>query len=291
MAASPVIAHKFSLAFAFISLALVGRFAHASAGTCGSDAVEAVGSFFKLEAFYYPYAKEDGKLIAESCKFWPTDPARTITAFAYDGGGPQKKFLLAIVNSETSEVASSYSDSLPEEDAATRIGYESVQLDTAPYILSKAIRAFGVVYRIRLEPSRMAESGTGDELQLFVAEGNRIRPIFDRPLPLYYWRREITDCSDSCRVFDTYLTVQVLKSASNGFFDLKLTARNDDGPGSPQPKSKRTLSHTVKYDGKKYNLSSWAWDIRFSCWSDPSSCSAPNKSLEADGSAAAQLER
>jgi len=167
-----------------------------------------VGAFFRLEDFYYPYPKEGGKLIAQSCKSWPADPTKTIAAFVYDDGHLQKKFLLS------------------------------------------------------------------QELQLFIADGNRIRPIFESSLPIYYWRRETTDCFNPGRTFSTPITVQVLKSASNGFFDLKLTARESEDIDSPPHEIlKRSFSYTVKYDGKNYDL--FPWSVKFSCWYDGSTCTSP----------------
>lgn len=268
-----MITRRVSFALVFACLALLGGFTHASDRDCGTNVVDAVGAFFRLEDFYYPYPKEGGKLIAQSCKSWPADPTKTIAAFVYDDGHLQKKFLLALVSSATNAVVSSYSDWMPEEDAVTRIGRGSVKLDTAPYVLSKKTGAFGVVFDINWLPCAV-EGGTSQELQLFIADGNRIRPIFESSLPIYYWRRETTDCFNPGRTFSTPITVQVLKSASNGFFDLKLTARESEDIDSPPHEIlKRSFSYTVKYDGKNYDL--FPWSVKFSCWYDGSTCTSP----------------
>jgi hypothetical protein len=245
--------------------------AHARSEVCNADLTARVGKHFKLNGLY----ASSEKVVAEHCKPWPTDTEKTIALFVYDDL-PKKKLLLALVNSKTNTILSSYSGWMPEEDAVTRVGEGSARLDNAPYVLSKSARAFGVVFDTTWLPCAVSD-GTSQELQLFVSEGKRIRPIFKNSTPIYYWRRETTDCFNPGKAFSMPVTVSVLQTASSGFFDLRLTAVEREDVDDPKSESaaKRSLSHTIKYDGRSYDL--LPWKKRFSCWNEKIDCSFPSQ--------------
>lgn len=241
-------------------------YAHADNEKCGSEVTAAVAEHFRLKDL----RSESGKVVTEHCKNWSTDTERIIALFVYDDS-PKKRLLLALINSRTNAVLSSYSGRMPEEDAVTRVGEGSARLDTAPYVLSPMVPAFGVVFDTTWLPCAVS-GGTSQELQLFIGEGKRIRPIFNGSTPIHYWRRETTDCFNPGETFSTPVTLAVLKTASNGFFDLRMTARESKDFPDPQHVAvkKRSFSYTVKYDGSTYDLS--FWQKKFSCWYDKGDC-------------------
>ena len=252
-----------------ILLALMPASAHASAERCSPEVSAAVGKHIGMKE----YGAWSKGVITEHCKAWPADRTKTIALFVHDGNFPLKRLILALVNSKTNAVLSSYSGQMPEENSVTRVGEGSARLDTAPYVLSKSVRAFGVVFDTSWAPCAV-DGFTNQELKLFVFEGHRIRPVFENSLPIYYWRRETTDCSNPGRTFSTPVTVRVLKSASNGFFDLEFTARESEvGNGEIKGIEKRRFSFTAKYDGKNYDL--FPWTKRFRCWYEASDCTSP----------------
>lgn len=254
-----------------IFVSLLSADAHASNEKCSGEVTAAVAGYFRLKDLH----SESGKIVTEHCKKWPTDTAKTIALFVYDDV-PRKKLLLALINSRTNTVISSYSDWMPEEDAVTRVGEGSARLDTAPYVLSSTDRAFGVVFDTTWLPCAVS-GGTSQELQLFISEGKRIRPIFNSSTPIYYWRRETTDCFHPGETFSMPVTVAVLRTASNGFFDLRMTAREESVDFPDEAAKKRSFSYTVRYDGKNYDLS--PWQKKFSCWYDKTGC-PPNPSFQ-----------
>jgi hypothetical protein len=244
--------------------------AHASEEKCGREMAAVVGKHFRLKELQ----ASSEKVVSEHCKPWPTDATKTIALFVYDDDLPKKKLLLAFVNSKTNTILSSYIGWMPEEDAVTRVGEGSARLDTAPYVLSTKTRAFGVVFDTTWLPCAV-DGGTSQELQLFVDEGKRIRPIFNNSIPIYHWRRETTDCFNPGKTSSTPVSVAVSQTASNGFFDLRLTAQESEYARDSEHEGmkKRYFSYTVKYDGKNYDLS--PWQNKFSCWYDKTDCRHP----------------
>lgn len=265
-----------------VVVSLFSVWAHASGEECNADLTAIVGKYFRLNQFY----ASSEKIVTEHCKPWPTDSTKTLSLFVYDNDLPKKnaydddlplpkkKLLLALVDSNTNSVLSSYSGWMPEENAVTRVGRGSARLDTAPFVLSKRTRAFGVVFDTTWLPCAV-DGGTGQELRLFVGEGKRIRPVFENSTPIYYWRRETTDCFNPGKTFSTPVTVSVLQTASNGFFDLKLTAIESEDIYDSQGNAvrRRSFSYPVKYDGRNYDLSTW--NVKFRCWYDRSTCAPP----------------
>jgi hypothetical protein len=173
-----------------IFVSLFSTRVHASNEECSGEVTAIVGKHFGLKELH----ASSEKVVTEHCKPWPTDTEKTIALFVYEDDLPKKKLLLALVNSKTNTVLSSYSGWMPEEDSVTRVGKGSARLDTAPYFLSTKTRAFGVVFDTTWAPCAV-EGGTSQELQLLVIEGKHIRPVFENSTPIYYWRRETTDYS------------------------------------------------------------------------------------------------
>jgi hypothetical protein len=250
-----------------VFVSLFSPIAQAMDDECSGELVTTVGKHFKLKEL----TASSEKVITQQCKPWPTDTTKTLALFVYDDNTPKKRLILALGDSKTNAVLSSYSGWMLEEDATTRVGSGSASLDTAHYVLSRKKRAFGIILNTTWLPCAV-EGGTNEELQLFVIEGKRIRPIFENSMPIHYWGRETTDCFNPGKTFSRRVKVAASPSASNGFFDLTLTADESAEVDTPEGEAvkERALSYTVPYDGKSYDLS--LWYRKLNCWSDKTDC-------------------
>jgi hypothetical protein len=225
---------------------------------CSDTIVHRVGAHFRLKDFSYPLrsmypsTENGGLIVAGVCKEWPANKSLTIAAFAYDSGVEfEKKLLLAVVDSPTGRVLSSHVGAIPE-DAGSEVTSHSLRLDTAPYTLSNATRAFG----LRLSTLRdrcTYDGGADDELTLFMVDERVIRPLFTAIMS--HWRYDSGNRCGGEEVArtDAYTTISVEKTATHGFADLRFTAKRTD--------KKKPVSAIVKYDGQYYDLKPWrnAW--------------------------------
>jgi hypothetical protein len=123
----------------------------------------------------------DGIVAANACKVMPNEPATTIAAVAFDTSfhhrddrdGDSVQQVVALI--EDGKVTAA-DRSVVEEDARTLFG--SYRVDTAPYVLSPTVRAFGVVFHSDANEPSFAEAGAGNELTLWVREGDHLRAVF-----------------------------------------------------------------------------------------------------------------
>jgi ankyrin repeat protein len=231
---------------------------------CKPSVVELVGKHFKITDFayprdgMYPNTENGGIIVSVVCKHWPNDNAKSIAAFAFDAGVEyEKQLLVALVDTTKSQIIASYKSTI-EEDAATEVNSYSLKLDTARYILSKNTRAFGL--RTNIFKDRCTYEGGGDdELTLFVVDGERIRPVLDLTMSQWEYGRG-NRCSGDREVSrkEANLFISVEPTVSNGFADLLITAKGNDG--------KAPLRAKIYYDGTHYGLESW--QKVFSQWWD-----------------------
>nr|WP_295772221.1 hypothetical protein [Rhodoferax sp.] len=226
---------------------------------CSAAIAKSVGAYFKLTNFTYPehgmYPSAENRIVASACKLWPYDSSKTIAAFAYDADVEYEKALfVVVVDSNSNSVIASFKGAIPE-DSASEVRADSLWIDTARYNLSNATRSFGIAtttFRDRCT----YEGGYDFQETLFVVEGKGVRPVFSEVMS--HWSYEAGDrCStkaDFART-DAAITIAIEKTMSNGFADLRLTAKRD---GKARP-----LSLVVKYDGRNYDLNAWkkAFDV------------------------------
>lgn len=222
---------------------------------CNQPVVELVGKHFKIADFsyprdgMYPSVENGGILVSGACKRWPNDNGKIIAAFAFDAGVEyEKQLIVALVDTTKTQIISSYNSTM-EEDAATEVNSYSLKLDTARYILSKRTRAFGL--RTNISKDRCTyDGGSGDELTLFVVDGERIRPVLGLTMSQWEYGRG-NRCSGGREVSrkEANLFISIEPTASNGFADLLITAKGNDG--------KAPLRVKITYDGTHYELDSW----------------------------------
>lgn len=92
----------------------------------------------------------DQQVIASACKVMPNAPQTTIAAIAFDSlpksKNPDDSSKLQVVALVEGGKVVAAEQSIVEEDAATEVGPNSYRIDTAPYRLSRDVRAFGIVF-------------------------------------------------------------------------------------------------------------------------------------------------
>lgn len=231
------------------------------ASRCSDGVVEHLGKHFGLTDFAYPAQgmypgiQNGGLLVAGICKPWPTKKSRIIAAFAYDGGTEyEKQLLLAVIEGPNNRVIASYKGMIPE-DATTEVSSFSLRLDTARYTLAQNTRAFA----LRLNTFRercVYDGGFGDELTLFIVDGQTIRPVLTETMSHWrYFSGNRCGGEDVPRT-DANILISVEPTTSNGFADLRLTAIRSD--------KKKPLSTIVKYNGVRYDLTPWS--AAFGTW-------------------------
>ena len=235
---------------------------------CDSGTVEAIARWAEagVNGKLVSWNEPDGMITAAACKVMPNAPGTTVAAIAFDIS--HEKFpgyasgykLQVIALVEAGKVVAA-TQSILEEDASTEVGRDSYRIDTARYILSKDVRAFGVVFYNNARGPSCPEQGQIDEneyLTLFIREGERLRAMF--VTHLYEWNLiDGGTCSPDnkdARGESARMTIGVEKTLSHGFADLSITAHvtemlfkhNEDVSVT----GKRTIRRVLKYDGQSY---------------------------------------
>ncbi|KAB0654227.1 multidrug ABC transporter ATPase [Burkholderia diffusa] len=205
----------------------------------------------------------DQLVIASACKVMPNAPQTTIAAIAFDSlpksKNPDDSSKLQVVALVEGGKVVAAEQSIVEEDAATEVGPNSYRIDTAPYRLSRDVRAFGIVFTSSARGPSCPDANASEELTLWVREGNRIRPVFGTNL--YGW---VSVEGDACgagagdaRSEDAKMTIAVEQASSHGFADLSITAHVTEtkrADGNYSDTGKRTARTIVRYDGKSYGI-------------------------------------
>jgi len=224
---------------------------------CGPDAYAAVNKSMKIT----PLAPD--KVISSACKTWPYKTNLLLAVFAYDEGiESEKKLLVAVIDKKTKRVVSSFQDAY-YEDALTEVGEYSLKLDTARYQLAENVRAFGIRFNSAAHGANCGEAYWGNELTLFVPEGNNLRPVANLNLYQQKWHRGCPAATSTALWENATLTVGMAQSSTNGFQDLEITAKIEvNAMESPTDSlNNRIERHTLRYDGKYYkkerNLVPW----------------------------------
>lgn len=267
---------RYSYIFLFILTMLNSSVIRAGEQNCGEAALSVVGKHLKLKDFYlYDYKTGKGLIVSAACKLTPQNKNIELVAIAYSSEDssalgkdakvdpdflPEKSLIVAMVDSATKQVISSY-QSIIVEDAAVTVGGDSLLLDTAPYQLAPNVRAFGLRFNNASIGPSCAQGWQSDELQLFVRAGANLKPIFAIPME----NAELLkgDClndmgGEKTILEEAKLTVKVQKTVTNGYVDLMLNAAiTTDGTDLNAKKIKsRVEQQLLKFDGKKYIVNS-----------------------------------
>lgn len=229
--------------------------------SCDDSTVAAVARWAGMKGKLVSWDEKDGLIAASACKAMPDAPDTTIAAIAFDlnheGPGAEDGHKVQVVALVEAGKVVAANRSTIEEDALTAVGY--YRIDTAPYRLSADVRAFGVVFTSSAPGPSCPDASAGNELTLWIREGEHLRPVFGTNLEGWV-SIDGMSCGtgmDGGRSESAHLTIAVEKTASHGFADLSVTAhitqtrlRNNQYADG----RKRTVRTALKYDGKSYGI-------------------------------------
>lgn len=238
---------------------------------CSTKVLNLVSQNLKLQKF-------NDSLVASACKKTTKGNENTIVALALNNGKEsdvdsseqQKDLVLALVNSDETNVIGSYK-SVIEEDATLIIGSGSLKIDTARYDLTSDIRAFGVDFSSNFSPSNCAHDGwTGNSKNLYIFDGSIIKKVLGGSdgllLSSSAYVKELDRCGDKYQrmldkgykdIIENFsTTISIGNNSTNGFKDLILTSSSTYETDGKKSKSKRKpLTVNLHFDGNEYPLS------------------------------------
>ena len=230
---------------------------HSDIFKCDDDTITALQQHFKIPT-RTPQLNED-RFAAEACVTWPYKPNFELATIAYDAGVPyEKRVVVAVIDSNTGRVASSY-ERIINEDAAVSIGRDSLKFDTARYQLSKNVRAFALRFDSAAHPANCADFYRETELTLLVPEG----PILRSVLTVYMHHAHMfSGCAGDSKTSEIAdLTIGIEKSTTNGLYDLSVLAKivTYDRRGSVEREVNKVERRVFWYDGEQYRTRNSAW--------------------------------
>jgi len=165
--------------------------------------------------------------------------------------------IVVVVNNQTGKIVQrSEGENFLEADAVMISGFT---IDTAPYMLSKDVRAFGV--RVNYRNASYPNPYYKTDLILYVREGNKLRSVFG-----YYevsaenGERGSDECNAQRRMLEA--TIAIDTESSNGFFHLiikenvSMIISKSDGAGDCEETTTETHERKtiLYYNGKTYNF-------------------------------------
>ena len=250
--------------------------AHArEAQTCDDKTIEAVAAWAEVKGKLVSADEEpDGLIVAAACKAMPNAPGTTIAAIAfetdrevYNNGQSEMRIILqAITLVEAGKVVAAHRSYISENSPFNTFNSNSYRIDTARYVLSRNVRAFGVIFRTAGAFTGCYDAGFSDELSLWIREGRNLRAVFGTVL--HSWRNFYKDSSPGEWLSEgADITISVENTSSHGFADLAITAhvmqedcrldssgvaRCGGGGEECSYTGKRTVRKVVKYNGQSY---------------------------------------
>ncbi|MDM5128270.1 hypothetical protein [Aeromonas salmonicida] len=206
------------------------------------------------------------ELTASACKTLPNQPEVTLISYIFPDNGERNDDMSLPTSLWRVELISQGKvrqrfEEIIEEDASIRIGSASIWLDTAPYLLTKVERAFGVRLDIGYGPS-CADGFRSNFLHLFRVHGGTLQRIMNGAPMLHTYIRKGMPCSPEPIDLERGMSyIQVMPEMSNGLHDLKVVTKAKtetvEQDGSSQTSSQRTLGTTLRFNGHEYPIGEW----------------------------------
>lgn len=201
-----------------------------------------------------------GEVAGAQCKAWPPSGGKvTAAVMAFEQGqSPDQRWVgvLALVDTKTLKLLHSRRFEI-EEDAVTRVGDNSLRLDTANYAVAPGVRALGLRYSSSAPGPSAADASASDELTLFVPDGRGLRPVFGMSMER---ARAVEGCLGKCphAVWETAsFTIAIGPPGPAGWNDLRVTATvaRDSNDEPPRVDTTPQRHHLVyRYKGNAYAL-------------------------------------
>lgn len=166
--------------------------------------------------------------------------------------------IILVVNNQTGKIVQrSEGENLLDSDGVMISGFT---IDTAPYMLSKDVRAFGI--RVNYRNTSHVNPYYKSDIMLYVREGNKLRPVFG----YYEVSAENGELgSDRCNAQRRMLeaTIAIDTESSNGYFNLIINENislvvnktDDTGDCVETTEEKHERKTILYYNGKTYNFS------------------------------------
>ncbi|WP_259163747.1 hypothetical protein [Xanthomonas sp. 4461] len=203
------------------------------------------------------------RVVVQSCKPWPNDPAIRLAAIAFAGdartepGERDIALRVAMLDAASGKVLASYAQDMGE-DAAFELAADGLRLDTARYDLAKGVRAIGVVVHSAARGPSCPDFYSNQALTLLVREGRSLRPVLQRDL--YAWQRVKGEpCSPGKGDVITEvanLSLGMAPQGHAGYADIVLTAnvstRESAAGGDTDTERTRRVRQVVQYNGQRY---------------------------------------
>lgn len=161
--------------------------------------------------------------------------------------------IIVVVNNQTGKIIQKYKeDNFIFSDATYLSGFT---IDTAPYMLTKEIRAFGI--RAQFYGSSNANPYSEVQLSLFVQEGNSLRKVLKEQVIESSSGEWNTDCNGRFHNMKSWILFET--GASKGYFNLVIKERswiesNEKIKGECEKKitDKQEKKKILHYDGELY---------------------------------------
>lgn len=219
----------------------------------------------RMHAKLHPQRPLDGDRAA--CKLWPAFPGRSIVVLpmprpSSEPGVTAYDLEVIVIqrpdngNTERDTIVSRLFESAAlTEDA---IAIQDIRIDTARYVLAADARAFGI--RVRYRGSSRANPYATETLQLYAAQGGKLRRVLDE-IELDMDRGEWdTNCTG--RFEQVRGSVSVAATASQGFADLQVQRTHTEsraetqegGDCSEKALPAKQRNYTLRYDGERYRV-------------------------------------
>lgn len=199
-----------------------------------------------------------------ACKPWPADPALTLAAIAFlrddaSDEAPVRDLLLVVADSKSGVVKAR----LLHESAIKHIPIKDqlmqmieIKLDTAPYQLTAAKRAFGV--RAVFDDHSLFSAGL-DTLNLYVIDGSALRPVLTQMV--VHTNSVVWDGQCAGKANDMDRAVSLGAPGKDGYAALLVseqskvtvsTVKGDDCKHKPGPVKRE--KYTLNYAAGQYVL-------------------------------------
>jgi len=168
---------------------------------------------------------------------------------------------IAVVNNQTGKVLQKYDEAYYLY--ANTVYISSITIDTAPYMLTKDIRAFGI--RVTYNGRSRANPNDDSVLSLYIQEGASLRKVLTDVTVNYYTAEREVYCEGKYTIIESVVLIDN-SASSNGYYNIIVKEKRINGTDTEasstagEERNCVTVSSeefqktsTYFYNGKSYN--------------------------------------
>ncbi|MFC7521546.1 hypothetical protein ACFQS6_18605 [Xanthomonas populi] len=203
------------------------------------------------------------RVVAQTCKPWPYDPAIRLAVIAFAGdaavaaGERDFELRVAMLDTASGNVLAFYAQAMAE-DACFELDAHSLRLDTARYDLSKGVRAIGVVVHSVARGPSCPEGRSNDALTLLVRDGRTLRPVLQNDLS--HWsllKGEVCSLAAGEVISEqANWSLAMSDNAHAGYADIVLSAKvvttSSEVAADRTTEQTRRERELTRYNGQRY---------------------------------------